>query len=114
MSPLLWLLLLAPAGPLLMTGLNALTWPRRRRGGAVGRVSVLIPARDEQARIAACVEAALALDPPALEVVVYDDGSTDQTPTILADLQTIRERKGCRDLQSKRRIRAYRAEIGKL
>lgn len=87
MSPLLALLTVAPAGPLLMTALNALTWPRARRGGAAGQVSVLIPARDEESRIAACALAALALDPPALEVVVYDDSSTDRTLAILTALQ---------------------------
>jgi chlorobactene glucosyltransferase len=87
-SPLLpLLLLLPPAGALLLTLLNALTWPRARPGGAVGRVSVLVPARDEAARIEACVRGALDLRPPALEVLVYDDGSTDATPDILARLQ---------------------------
>jgi hypothetical protein len=46
-------------------------------------VSILIPARDEAANIATCVEAALAQRGVAIEVVVMDDGSTDGTPEIV-------------------------------
>lgn len=49
-------------------------------------VSVVIPARDEVEHIGACVEAVLAQDHPALEVVVLDDGSTDGTTQVLAEL----------------------------
>jgi poly-beta-1,6-N-acetyl-D-glucosamine synthase len=47
-------------------------------GGWPG-VSVLIPAYNEAAVIGTCVEAALAANYPQLEVVVLDDGSTDET-----------------------------------
>jgi lipopolysaccharide/colanic/teichoic acid biosynthesis glycosyltransferase len=45
------------------------------------RVSVLIPAHDEGARVSAKIEETLALDYPRelLEIVVGDDGSTDDT-----------------------------------
>lgn len=43
------------------------------------RVSVLVPAYNEEAHIVETVEACLALDHPDLEVVVVDDGSTDGT-----------------------------------
>ncbi len=46
-------------------------------------VSILIPARDEAANIATCIEAALAQRGVAVEVVVMDDGSTDGTPDIV-------------------------------
>jgi poly-beta-1,6-N-acetyl-D-glucosamine synthase len=42
-------------------------------------VSVLIPAYNEERVIATCVVAALAADYPELEVLVLDDGSTDDT-----------------------------------
>lgn len=83
-----WVLLALPAAiPAAVTALNLLTWPAGRPAeGPTPRVSVLVPARDEAARIEACVRAALASRPAALEVVVYDDGSTDGTGEILARL----------------------------
>jgi chlorobactene glucosyltransferase len=50
------------------------------------RVSVLIPARNEEANIGACVRSFLAQDYPDFEVVVLDDHSTDRTAAILAEL----------------------------
>src|SRR5512143_2443263 len=47
------------------------------------RVSVLIPARNEEANIKTCVESLLAQDYPDFEVLVLDDNSTDQTRPIL-------------------------------
>ncbi|MCA9288575.1 MAG: glycosyltransferase [Phycisphaerales bacterium] len=49
-------------------------------------VSVCVPARNEEANIGACVRSLLAQDMRAIEVVVYDDQSTDATPGILAGL----------------------------
>ena len=48
------------------------------------RVSILIPARNEERAIADCVESLLRQDYPDFEVLVLDDGSTDNTRTILA------------------------------
>jgi hypothetical protein len=47
-------------------------------------VSILIPARNEEANIAACLDAALASGGVSIEVVVMDDGSTDRTAEIIA------------------------------
>lgn len=49
-------------------------------------VSVLVPARDEAANIAACLHSLLAQDYPAFEVSVLDDGSTDNTAAIVRAL----------------------------
>jgi cellulose synthase/poly-beta-1,6-N-acetylglucosamine synthase-like glycosyltransferase len=46
-------------------------------------LSVLIPARNEEAGIAACVESVLASRGVQLEVLVMDDGSTDGTAAIV-------------------------------
>jgi len=50
------------------------------------RVSVIIPAYNARATIAACVESVLAGDVRPLEVIVVDDGSTDDTAAIVGTL----------------------------
>ena len=49
------------------------------------RVSVLIPARNEEAGIAAALEAVLANEGVELEVIVLDDSSTDRTAAIVRE-----------------------------
>jgi cellulose synthase/poly-beta-1,6-N-acetylglucosamine synthase-like glycosyltransferase/spore germination protein YaaH/peptidoglycan/xylan/chitin deacetylase (PgdA/CDA1 family) len=47
------------------------------------QVTVLIPAYNEEAAIVQTIKAALACDYPKLEILVMDDGSTDQTPNLV-------------------------------
>jgi GT2 family glycosyltransferase len=49
-------------------------------------VSVLVPARDEERGVGACVASLAAQTYPHLEIVAIDDGSSDRTPEILAEL----------------------------
>lgn len=72
---------------LMLTLFNIATWPRGKRGATFGdrRLSVLVPARNEEETIGACVDAILASHHPLHEVIVCDDGSTDKTPEILRD-----------------------------
>ena len=49
-------------------------------------ISIIVPARNEEKNITRCVEALLAQDYPAFEVIVLDDRSTDATPAILASI----------------------------
>jgi biofilm PGA synthesis N-glycosyltransferase PgaC len=49
-------------------------------------VSVLIPAHNEQEAIRSTVESIMESNYPHFEVIVVDDGSTDNTPRILAEL----------------------------
>lgn len=55
-------------------------WPRVRRGAGsqAEQLSVLIPARDEEKRLPACLEAVLG-QPCVSEILIYDDHSQDQT-----------------------------------
>src|SRR5205814_3601668 len=49
-------------------------------------VSVLIPARNEEAAIGACVESVLASEGVGLEVIVLDDHSEDRTAEIVREM----------------------------
>ena len=53
------------------------------RAGA--RVTVVVPARNEEANLRACLSALLAQTYPTLEVIVVDDQSTDRTPEIIQE-----------------------------
>ena len=50
------------------------------------KVSILVPAKDEERSIEQCVRSLLALDYPALELLVVDDRSSDRTAAILERL----------------------------
>ena len=66
------------AGGLLFRFFEEESSTKEPEGGWPG-VTVLIPAFNEASVIGTCVEAALAADYPTLEVLVLDDGSTDDT-----------------------------------
>ncbi len=51
-------------------------------------VSVMVPARNEETNIAACVSSLLNQDYPNFEVLVLDDESTDDTRLVLAAVQS--------------------------
>ena len=86
MIVLAFVLLVLAAVPTIMTMVNvaALRVPDTAPTGT--RVAILIPARDEEAGIAACVESALASTGVALEVIVLDDHSSDATAAIVVRL----------------------------
>ncbi len=47
------------------------------------RVSIILPVRNEEANIDACLKSLLAQDYPNFSITVIDDGSTDATPCLL-------------------------------
>lgn len=67
---------------------NAVGWPRIAPAGQhfPGRVSVLVPARDEEAHLEACLATVLVQGPELLEALVYDDRSSDRTAEIVQDI----------------------------
>lgn len=88
MASLAWGIAIPALLCLSLVAVNALTWTRGRRLAPrrSRRVSVLIPARNEEANLEACVRHALASEPGPLEVLVYDDESSDRTPALLSRL----------------------------
>ena len=59
---------------------------RRQRLAYFGPVAVVVPAYNESANIAATVRSLVANDYPDIEVIVVDDGSTDDTAGVVARL----------------------------
>jgi chlorobactene glucosyltransferase len=64
-------------------------------GGALQEVSVLVPARNEERRIRACLTSLMAQEPPVREIILLDDRSGDRTAEIARDLG-FREERGSR------------------
>ncbi|HEX6797574.1 MAG TPA: glycosyltransferase, partial [Ktedonobacterales bacterium] len=54
--------------------------------GVLPRVSVILPARDEERNILRSVTSLLEQDYPDFEAIVVDDASTDRTPAILREI----------------------------
>src|SRR5215813_9903013 len=85
---MIWLFIIFSPLPLILAVAlwNAVAWPKFTAAPCVrpGLVSVLIPARNEEANLAACLESVLRQDATVGEALVYDDHSTDATPRILA------------------------------
>jgi glycosyltransferase involved in cell wall biosynthesis len=95
LSLTLFLIALALLG---VTLWNALAWPNLGANAELSaesatgngaaeaiRVSILIPARDEELNLAGCLDSALAQGQVVGEVLVYDDHSTDGTAAIISE-----------------------------
>jgi chlorobactene glucosyltransferase len=69
---------------------NVRCWPKHAvqgTGEPLPFVSVLVPARNEEAKLARCLESLLRQEYPSFEVICLDDRSEDATPDILLTLQ---------------------------
>lgn len=55
-------------------------------------VSIILPVRNEEATIDACLASLLAQDYPDFDITIIDDGSTDATPRLLAEWRARDER----------------------
>lgn len=69
--------------PLVMTTLNSRLLRTPPVPASPPSVAILIPARDEEAAIGRCVQAALASRGASIEVIVLDDSSSDGTAAIV-------------------------------
>jgi glycosyltransferase involved in cell wall biosynthesis len=85
------------AGPMVWSVYGILVYAGRRKmllmhrpgspiQGDPPQVTILIPAKDEEARIRGCLESALAQDYPNTTVIAIDDRSTDRTGAVMDDL----------------------------
>jgi len=85
---LAWVCIGLAALPVVLAAVNAVFFrpPPRVLVLSPPAVSVLIPARNEEASIAACVEAVLASQGVELEVIVLDDHSTDRTAEVVREI----------------------------
>ena len=83
---LAWTTLALAAAPLALGLWNLTLYRTPAPAAGRPRISVLIPARNEERNIAAAAACALASEGVELELVVLDDGSTDRTPEILAGI----------------------------
>ena len=82
------IIILVPAAALLaVVAWNVLAWPKvnPRARAYPQSVSVLIPARNEEGNLAACLEAVLRQGEAIAEVLIYNDHSTDSTARIIAE-----------------------------
>ncbi len=52
------------------------------------KVSILVPARNEENSIRVCLESLLGQDYPDFEVIVLDDESTDGTPSVIREVKS--------------------------
>lgn len=84
----------ASTGVLGLRRVPNLASPRFDHGPAAQpHLTVIVPARDEEAAVGACLQSLLDQDYPHLHILAVDDRSTDQTPQILDRLAALHPRR---------------------
>ena len=94
LHPILWIALVCSFIPCLMTVWNHLVF-RKPPASTTDRqyeISILIPARNEEANIESAVHAALEATNTKVEVIVLDDHSTDRTRELVNRIVNIDDR----------------------
>ena len=93
-SLLAWMLIVADAvtGEKYIKYVDHVPLPDADRRRTLPRVTVVVPARDEERNIREAMESLLALDYPELEIIAVDDRSQDRTGAILDELAAGSER----------------------
>lgn len=66
---------------------NALKNPKEKNENYKPLISIMIPAHNEESVIGTTVETVLNLDYPNFEIIVIDDRSTDNTASVIKDLE---------------------------
>ena len=97
MRMLITILLVSNLLIFIVTLANVMLWPRLRRATQKwpAEVSVLIPARNEEFNLSECLDSVLKQDETVLEILIYDDHSTDDSARIISEFA-----------ESDRRVRA--------
>jgi glycosyltransferase involved in cell wall biosynthesis len=67
-----------------------MTLPTESRMEGPPKVSVIVPARNEEASLAACLQSLVAQTGVSREIIVVDDGSTDRTRAIAESFAEVR------------------------
>ena len=76
------LLLVCQLG-LILWNLRVILRPKKVKSHSNKKVSLLIPARNEEGFIGDCLRSLLTQDHPNMEIIVLDDHSTDRTKAIV-------------------------------
>jgi glycosyltransferase involved in cell wall biosynthesis len=69
-------------------------WDRKSSGCGISRVSIIVPARDEEEHIAHTIGLLLALDYENYEVIAVNDRSTDRTGELMDEMAATPEAQG--------------------
>ncbi len=76
------------AGPRHARGTRAQRYFQSRTGDDDLTVSVIVPAYNEAVVLRGCIESILRTEHSLLEIIIVNDGSTDETPDVMAELAT--------------------------
>ena len=63
-----------------------LEWSARYRIKSKPKISIIVPARNEEGKISKCLQSLLSQDYDNYEVIAIDDSSTDKTLSIISKL----------------------------